>query len=175
VIPDLPDERYLTWLYQQVAPVRFRNPTRTFWSLLRLLYVKEFIWFVPNDDNRVADGKALRYEFVQDEGFEHVNEEWLNMGCSVLEMLIALSRRLAFEDGGEPRGWFWHLLRNLGLNEYNDANPPNPREVNNILDVLIWRQYDRDGNGGLFPLRNANEDQKYVEIWYQMSAYLLQD
>jgi hypothetical protein len=40
---------------------------------------------------------------------------------------------------------------------------------------VIWRTYDRRGHGGLFPLQRSNRDQRRVEIWYQLSEYLLQD
>lgn len=171
--PELPDDVYLRWLYRQVASVRVKNPTQTYWSLLRQLYTTEFVWFVPNDDNRVLDGIALRYEFLEDEGVSHVNEEWLDLGCSMLEMLIGLSRRLSFEADGEPRAWFWHLLRNIGLNELNDDVRPYPeKDVENVLNAVIFRQYGEDGHGGLFPLKHAIENQKKVELYYQMAAYL---
>lgn len=59
------DEQYLKWLYRQVASSKYRNPARTYWSLLRQLYTTEFVWTVPNDDNRVEDGRDLRYEFLK--------------------------------------------------------------------------------------------------------------
>lgn len=173
--PELPDDVYLRWLYRQVAQVHLENPSRTYWSLLRQLYKTEFVWFVPNDDNRVEDGKQLRYEFLNNENIEYVNPEWLHMGCSMLEMLIALSRRLAFEAEGRPRAWFWKLIHNLGLDELNDSVQPYPWEdVDHILENVIWRNYQPDGQGGLFPLQNAQQDQTKIEIWYQLQAYLLQ-
>ena len=87
------DDQYLTWLYSQTGSVRLRNKARTHWSLLRQLYSKEFVWLVPNDDNRVEDGRDLRYEFLHETGHTRASREWLAMGCSFLEMLVALSRR----------------------------------------------------------------------------------
>lgn len=172
--PELPDDAYLRWLYQQVAQVRLRNPSRTYWSLLRHLYTTEFVWFIPNDDNRVEDGRELRYEFIEETGIQNVNDEWLDLGCSMLEMLIALSRRLAFEAEGRPRAWFWHLLHNVNLDQLTDAAPYPEEEVSEILDTVIWRFYGKDGHGGLFPLKNARQDQTKIELWYQLAAYLLQ-
>lgn len=175
MIPELPDDAYLRWLYRQVASVHLENPSRTYWSLLRQLYTTEFVWFVPNDDNRVEDGKQLRYEFINDENIDYVNPEWLHMGCSMLEMLIALSRRLAFEAEGRPRAWFWKLMRNVGLDHLNDSVYPFPEDyVEQVLSTIIWRTYQPNGHGGLFPLKNAQQDQTKIEIWYQLSAYLLQ-
>lgn len=167
------DELYLTWLYSQVASPKARNPSRTYWTLLRQLYKKEFVWFVPNDDNRVEDGRYLRYEFLEAHHRSH-EDDWMDLSCSFLEMLIALSRRLSFQADGEPVIWFWHLIETLELANYNDNVIYPYDEVDEILDRVIWRTYEKDGKGGLFPLKNANRDQRQVEIWYQMSAYLIE-
>ena len=169
------DELYLTWLYNQVGSVKAKRSSRTYWSLLRQLYTKEFVWFVPNDDNRAEDGKELRYEFINDEGLEDVDPEWVTLGCSMLELLIGLSRRLTFETDREPQYWFWEMLKNIGLESYNDKVHPYPhKEIDAILERVIWRTYDRDGHGGLFPLKRATKDQRKIELWYQLSAYLLE-
>lgn len=166
------DELYFTWLYHHVAEDS-RNPSETYWKLLRQLYCKEFVWIIPNDDNRAEDGKDLRLEFVESEGID-VDHEWMNMTCSMLELLIGLSRRLSFEAEGEPRGWFWHMIENLGFEIYNDNSLYPEGEIDRRLDELIWRLYKRNGSGGLFPLKRPPEDQRNVEIWYQLSAYLLE-
>ncbi len=170
------DEQYLKWLYRQVASVKLKNPARTYWSLLRHLYKKEFVWLVPNDDNRVEDGRDLRYEFINEKGITP-DPNWMGIGCSMLEMLIGLSRRLAFEGEGLASGWFWHMLENLDLRNFSDAlfkeSVELDIEIDDILDRVIWRTYDSDGLGGLFPLKEPDEDQRDVELWYQMSAYVL--
>lgn len=176
------DERYFEWLYRQVASVRQKNPARTYWSLAKQLFTKEFVWLVPNDDNRVEDGRDLRYEFLNEvHGLEkhHVDPEWVGIGCSMFEMMIGLSRRLAFEDEGEPAGWFWLLCENLDIRKFNDKKYGEDEVyhaglVDETLDAVIWRTYEFDGRGGLFPLEEAAEDQRDVEIWYQLSAYLLE-
>lgn len=168
------DELYLAWLYRQVASDRLKNPSRTYWTLLRQLFTKEFIWIIPNDDNRVEDGRDLRIEFLEENGLYEVSSEWMELGCSFLEMLIALSRRLAFEADGSSVRWFWTLMENLNLSTYNDRTPIPLGEVDNILDTVIWRTYSPDGSGNLFPLKNATHNQQNVEIWYQLSAYVLE-
>lgn len=170
------DEQYLTWLYGQVGSVKLKNPARTHWSLLRQLYITEFVWFVPNDDNRVEDGKDLRREFLEDYDISDPDPEWMRLGCSMLEMMVALSRRLSFETEGEPLVWFWHLIETLDLLQFSDKNYNNSSErvVNDVLNNVIFRTYDPDGQGGLFPLRSPQEDQRRVEIWYQMQEYLLE-
>jgi len=168
------DEFYFKWLYSQVGSVRQRNTSKTYWSLLRQLYAKEFVWVVPNDDNRVEDGRELRHQFIEDLEIVRVDRNWMELGCSFLEMLVALSRRLAFETEGEPLEWFWVLIANLGLQSSNDRTPMPPEQIEEILNTVIWRTYNVDGAGGLFPLRSASQNQQKVEIWYQLCAYLLE-
>lgn len=166
------DELYLRWLYSQVASVKTRIRARTYWGLFRELYTTEFIWIVPNDDNRVMDGQLLREDFLAESELEIADREWMHLGCSFLEMLIALSRRLAFEAGGEPLDWFWHLLRNIELDHITDAQEIPREEISEKLNVIIFRTYKRNGIGGLFPLKRTSRDQREVEIWYQMFEYL---
>lgn len=172
--PGTLDDRYLTWLYGQVAEVKTRKSPRTFWNLFKQLYSTEFVWVVPNDDNRAEDGRQLRCEWAANTRSE-VDPNWLSLGCSFLELLIGLSRRLAFETDGDAPNWFWHLIDNLGLLDCNDRSNFKFEEVDERLFVVIWRTYDRCGNGGLFPLRRTKNDQRKVELWYQLSEYLLQD
>jgi hypothetical protein len=167
------DDAYLTWLYSQIGSVKLKNRARSYWRLARKLYTIEFIWFVPNDDNRVEDGRDLRFMFLEDSGHA-VDVNWMDLGCSFLEMLIGLSRRLSFEAEGEPRDWFWHLMDNLELRECNDRAPWPDEHVEDICNRVIFRTYSPDGTGGLFPLQDPKRDQRRVELWYQMSEYLLE-
>lgn len=169
------DELYLQWLYKQVADIRQKAPSRTYWSILRLLYTKEFVWWVPNDDNRVEDGRDLRYEFLHELGIDSVDRDWMEMGCSFLEMLIALSRRLAFEADSTTEECFWHFMETLDIAIYTDNIQIPHQDVEDILDRVIWRTYRKDGHGGLFPLRHPKEDQTKIELWYQLNAYLLEN
>ena len=167
------DELYFKWLYSQVGDPRIKNRNRTYWTILKQLYTKEFVWFVPNDDNRIQDGKELRYEFVDSEQLEDVDLNWVHLGCSMLELLVGLSRRLAFEAEGQPRDWFWHLMDNLGV-AYPDAYKYDEAAVDSILDRVIYRNYYWNGQGGLFPLQRTEKDQRNVELWYQLSEYVLE-
>jgi len=168
------DELYFTWLYDQVGDTRIMNPNRTYWRMLRLMFDKEFVWFVPNDDNRIADGKDLRYEFVDAAELNDVDLDWVHKGCSMFELFVGLSRRLSFEADGEPSDWFWHMVDNLGLRRFTDNRYFGDEEIDEVLERVIWRTYGYDGSGGLFPLKNPSQDQRKVELWYQLSAYLIE-
>lgn len=167
------DELYLHWLYEFIADPDVSSPSRTFWKLAKALYTKPFLWLIPNDDNRAEDGRFLREEFIEDLGLDDIDPDWMNLECSMLEMLIALSRRLSFQGEGESLDWFWHLIDNLGL-RFTDR-PRFPKDaVDEVLDRVVWRTYNRDGTGGLFPLRYPRQDQRDVEIWTQLNSYLLE-
>ncbi len=168
------DEQYFVWLYGQVADHTLTNPCDTYWNLFRVLYQKEFVWFVPNDDNRAVDGMLMRQAFAEQRGIFVTDEYWLRLGCSMLELLIAVARRLNYEDLNERSVsfWFWHLIQNLQLH-FSDAFKLPLRRIDDRLEMVIWRTYDENGKGGLFPFHRAAKDQRKVEIWYQLSAYLL--
>lgn len=167
------DELYLTWLYEEVADSEIASPSGTYWNLLRYLYETEYVWIVANDDNRWEDGRFLREEFIEDLELDVEDSLWMNLECSMLEMMVALSRRLSFLGEGEPREWFWHLIDNLGLHITDRQRFPKSR-VQEVLNTVIWRTYDADGTGGLFPLQNPRGDQRKIELWVQMNSYLLE-
>jgi hypothetical protein len=166
------EETYFKWLYHKVASVDFPTPSLTYWALLRELHNTEFVWLLPGDDNRAEDGIDVRKEFLNQMRFAR-DEEWLRIPCSVLEMLIAFSRRAEFQTDMPAREWFWIFMSNLELEELNDAASGVDRKVAEILDRLIWRTYRRDGYGGLFPLHHTDHDQRKVEIWYQFAEYVM--
>lgn len=170
------DSLYFEWLYGQVADPEIREPSLTYWELLRQLFTTEFKWRVHNDENRLQDGKALRLEFVRKSALDGVNPQWMNIGCSVLELLVGLSRHLAFLADGEPPFWFWQITENLGIRRYTDHvyDDDVRLDVAAILDHFIERRYQYNGAGGLFPLKHPHADQRGVELWYQMSAYILE-
>lgn len=168
------DELYFKWLYCQVGSVLEKNPSRSYFKLLGLLHEKDFVWIVPHDDNRAEDGRGLRREFLEYEDIHSPDPVWMRYPCSMLELLIGLSRRLNFLTDAEPRVWFWQLMENLGLDKYNDNTLVPDVEIDKVLENVIWRTYDRKGRGGLFPLRRPHEDQRDVELWDQMHAYLLE-
>lgn len=170
------DDRYFEWLYSQFAAVRNRNPAQSYWELSRYLFTREFTWFVPNDDNRVEDGKELRCEFLSEQGDDEFDPEWMDLGCSMLEMLVALARRASFESEATPVTWFGQFLVNMGVDGFTDSEWSDSARsiVDRLTTTVIDRTYLPDGRGGLFPLRQATRDQRKVELWFQMAEYLLE-
>lgn len=136
------------------------------------MFEKQFVWTVAYDDNRMADGLELRAEFAHENDLPVSIMERLGP-CSFLEVLIGLSKRLAFSAGGEAPGWAWQLLGNLELHRMTDPlRSAKERKAHELMDTCIWRTYRPDGQGGFFPLAWPDDDMTQVELWYQMSAYI---
>jgi hypothetical protein len=168
---------YFEWLYSQIARPNMRRKAHNHRYLTIQLHNKEFVWFVPNDDNRMQDGRDLRHEYAQERKLVgYLPTDWYHAPCSMLEMLVALARQLGFQTGDEPGVWFWHLIENLDLLKFNDAHYDERAEriIDHVLDRVISRTYGMSGAGGLFPLKHAQEDQREVELWRQLNAYLIE-
>ena len=96
------EEVYFNWLYSKVAYMPNPTPSLTFYTLFRDLHSTEFVWLISGDDNRAQDGLDLRREFFR-ESLIHQDPAWNDIGCSVLEMLIAFSRKAEFETDLDAR------------------------------------------------------------------------
>lgn len=158
------DVDYFEWLASQIASPKGKS----FTGLLERMHSLEFVWTVPHDENRLHDGLDLRYEFL-----DGSSKKMVLKGGTILEVLVGLSRRVAFTAGGDEYIWAWRLIKNLRLNRMSDPlSTENANRIDDILEALVWRTYSPNGRGGFFPLRHPTEDQREVEIWYQMNSYV---
>lgn len=160
---------YFTWLSAKV--VVSDQPSQSYSRLLELLYLYEFEWQLKGDENRAEDGCDLRDDFLIETGSRE-NALWDDDPPSMLEVLYALALRAEWQTEMSAVDWFWTFINNLGLGDQDD-DQFSEGYVYDILYSFVERTYESDGsNGGLFPLRKPKEDQREVEIWYQLSAYL---
>lgn len=169
------EETYFNWLYAKVVTIQGpQTPSNSYFTLMRDLHSTEFVWLMPGDDNRAADGMDLRKEFIQQAHLDF-NPPWMNIPCSVLEMFIALSRRAEFDTDIGSREWFWIFLENLNIADLTDANLGITQLVNEVLYTFVWRLYDRKGNGGMFPLNQSIHDQRKIEVYYQFCEWVTEN
>lgn len=162
------EELYFNWLCAKVLEDQERSD---WWELLSLLHQYEFVPTVQGDYNRASDGLEVRQEFIR---VTHYGQGpgWDHIGCSTLEMLIALANKASWQTSEPLRVWFWRFIENLKLDDYRRVEPDHIPDIEEKLYALVWRQYDDKGHGGLFPLRMTEYDQRMVEIWYQLAEYV---
>lgn len=164
---NLVDQPYYEWLISQIEFPRTLR--KSFDDVLLRLHETEFIWMISGDDNRAQDARDLRVEFKHQYSGRMKFKEFV----SVLEVMVAISRILEFVAGGKAPQWAWRLIDNLGLDHYPDPlNGTKTAKLDEILESLVWRTYEKNGRGGFFPLVFPREDQTKVEIWYQLNAYV---
>ena len=130
------------------------------------------------DSNRANDGLQLRVQFM--ERYGELGSSTNRGPCTMLEFLIGVAKRMSFLMGGEnepskTKEYFWHLIKNLRLLKLDDERYWELNGeffVDDAVQRVLDRTYGSDGNGGLFPLRFPSEDQRGVDIWMQMHAWL---
>lgn len=166
---------YFNWLYDLVCGDRYSDSI-SYKKLLDYLHSREFTYTIREDKNRAADGVDLRYRFAQEYHRGYV-PNCLDGPCSILEMMVALSLRCEetiMDDpqiGNRTSQWFWSMIANLGLGYMNDKRFD--REgADNIIDRFLNREFRPNGSGGLFTLRDCDQDLRDVEIWTIMLWYL---
>lgn len=176
------DDLYFKWLMDLMS-----EPSgEAFERLCHMLDQNVFQRRVGNDINRASDGLNLRRRFLDayaEADFDpRITNDFLELECSWLEMLIALSERLDYLYDGGIKERFMELIANLGLLTVLFTTSPQSRksvynEVDqDLIDMATARvdtgQIDINGRGGLFPLEGSDHsDQREVEIWAQVAAY----
>ena len=169
------NDEYFDWLCEVVDSKRFSKHV-SYKKLLMHLHNIEFTWFIPYDDNRADDGIMLRRKYALAHHDEELSD-YISGPCSVLEMMAALAIRCEesiMDDtlfGNRTGQWFWGMIRNLGLSPMNDSNF-DAEFVDDVIARFLNREYEPDGKGGLFTIKNCNHDLRTVEIWRQLSWYL---
>lgn len=143
---------------------------RKYRGLLRHLYSVQFRFIHPMDENRVFDALDLRKEYF--------NTDNVGGNASVLEVLLAFSRRIETEimsedpDKDRIERWFWVMLDNLGLLKTGIYD--SEEEINKILDIWMDRTYTKKGHGNIFSTSKSDTDLRDVELWWQMQRYLVE-
>lgn len=167
---------YFDWLYDTVCKSRV-NDSISYKRMFNHMHQKEFIFIIPNDINRAKDGTNLRYRYAMLRNDEEIFEILNDSPCSILEMMVAIAIRceetiMNNTSYGDRTGqWFWNMMSNIGISFMTDDRY-DKLFLENKLDILLKRDYRPDGKGGLFYIRNCEDDLRDVEIWTQLCWYL---
>ena len=174
-------ESYFDWLCERVG-IQDKHVKDS--QAIDILYTttfevcKKYQKQVALDEARIEDALSMREKFMNDSDFEPMFDTRFLLGVglsdvSIFEIIVALADRMVYNcsDSIDRDAAFFIMFRNLfsGIDE-NDIEKLHER-VQNFLD----REYGKDGFGGLFPLKNPKKDQRKVEIWYQMMAYIIEN
>lgn len=161
------EDLYFAWLVGLIDD----GETEDYSELLRYLYSREFTWSIDFDSNRAAYGLDLRERFISENDFGERMMRYMPQGpCSVLEMMIGLA--ISCESVvGEADKWFWFMIKNLGLKDCTN-DEFDEYDVKHIIDIFLNRKFRPDGKGGLFYIKNSENDLRQIEIWYQFMFYV---
>jgi hypothetical protein len=174
-------EKYFNWLYSQVFSVRDLFSESSYMIVCDIMHQMPFQVTVDHDDNRAADGLELRNEFIFSYDLMRVTPEdlvhLLTNDASVFEVLLALAKRADFLIEKTVPGWFCEFIENLRLSKYPDkkVQPGQHFTIDRVLRKFNDRKYTARGLGGIFPLKHPDQDQREVELWYQMAAYMTEN
>lgn len=175
---ELQDGWYFEGLYDTVAAEREKVTDLSYRMLLGVLDGVEFKDTRGIDGNRIQDAQELRADLITEMDLDHVYVRPFP-NVSLFEVMVAIAERLGQITGDEDRGfWFWEMVSNLTLDGIDDtefwSDPESyEAEILDRADDVININYDRDGLGGLFLLREgvAPQDMRDTELWYQMQYY----
>ena len=166
---------YFTWL-TGIVYKHSRPKEISYEKLLKHLHKLNFKYLFERDGNRAEDGISLRYRFSCERPDLEDVELYLDGPCSMLEMMVALAMRCEeiMDDpriGDRTSQWFWNMIVSLGLGYMSDTRFDG-EIVNDIVIRFINREYEPNGAGGLFTIRNCDRDVREVEIWTQACWYM---
>ena len=63
------------------------------------------------------------------------------------------------------------MIVNLGLGSMYDKKY-DPVYIDEVIETFLLREYEPDGTGGLFTIKDCERDLRDEEIWTQLSWYL---
>lgn len=170
------ENRYFEWMVTLVCENRFVG-NNSYRKLLSYLHDTEFIYYLHRDGDRATDGMDLRYRFAYYNQDLQDAEKYLTGPCSVLEMMIALAIRCEEQIMVDPKigdrtgQWFWKMVVSLGLGGMLDSRFDSAYVEKSVYKFLN-REYETDGRGGLFTVRNSTRDMRDISIWDQLSYFL---
>ena len=179
------EDAYYRWLIDLLDDDMIRV---NYQKMMSQLFHMDYFWEYEYDGNRALDGLHLRKEYGQSIGYP---EFGLPQSCSVLEMMIALARRIDNEIMFEPSighkmlEWFWLMICNLGLDKFDDFSY-DPFIIEEIMYTFMHHLYEINGVGSPFPCFGTNKkesirarilaaDFRKVDLWWHMNQYFLEN
>lgn len=172
-------DSYFDWIINKL----FDNKTTMdlYTPLLRTLNSIPFEWSIELDENRQKDAQDLRYIFGDENGYyeSEICRELDIVPPSLFEVIAALIFRVQDSMLGDfdvvitNQQIILDCLKSLKLNDLTgDMSFDDLYYIDNIIGTLYSREYEYNGEGGLFTVESPKSDMRDTELWYQMMWYL---
>lgn len=163
---------YQNWLVYRMNVVPYKN----YGMLLRELYRWEFWSDIPYDEDRGADGIALRGVWADEVGYRGV----VNFGPPrILETFVGIALRIEDKIFGGPWAdeWdykriFWDLINNLGLTDFDEILSASDYEKVGTLLENFLKKVSRDTFPNIFRFSVTPKNLRKMNIWTQMGLYI---
>lgn len=184
-------EAYKEWLIDQLNGDRGAGG---YSELYGIMHGIPFLPIMEMDWNRNDEGLNLAKEWAETEPVENetdvdictaMDEVHQNGFCTMLELIVVMSRRIQFElmDSEYDKDiseWANELIWNIGLGDYRNVRVLHDYDaaenaVAEVVGSVIFRQYGWDGEGGFFPLESPTRDQRYEQLITQMNDYIAEN
>lgn len=181
---------YFEWLVSKVTSpvVPADESARAVMSALYSIRIRDLP--MAEDEPRLVDGKQLRMEYEDERCVNaFAPEDVANPDadlCTVLEMLVALSRRMddimrdPLDMSSSAPSWFWGMVSTMVGQWYYPccywSFPVNSATVHIVSDCalrFLGRQYDGSGhNGNIFVGLPPGIDIREIDIWTQACWFM---
>ena len=158
---------YFEWLYKKA----FADDS--YLELAKILFNIRFTWSVSFDKNRAADGISMRRSYLFENGRARESYHWDDSECTFFEMFVGLATKFAMLLDKDVHDSVLHLLRNTEFYSMKNGYV-GEYDALAVTDTIMDRTYDFDGDRGFFPLRTPKQDQRDVELLYQMNQYIIE-
>lgn len=162
---------YFNWLLDYVNPNHSHSKLIDEMHRFTFTYKPEF----PLDSNVALAGKDIILDYIEENNIKNPVPLLRGKGCSFLEALIGLAKiyqRMNDSSENADKNFFWEMLDNSSLIEYDDDNF-DLKKVMKIISKIIDRQYRADGVNTLFPRKKGMSVQnRDLPLIHQMNAYI---
>lgn len=176
IINDELSQAYYEWLVYDILSSR-----PNWFPILKVLHSRDYVPIMIMDDSRAKDGVNMRDIYMSKVNNTYAvvqgSNPWVDIPCSMLEMMIAFAIRIKEEFYSEYDDIFdmttiifSSFMSSLGI----DTETITEEELNIIINNFICRNYDPSGKGSLFNLsgKTLDIDWRDPPIWNQMLAWV---
>lgn len=149
-------ETYARWLLNKIDAKEIH--------LFKSLIKYPFYAILKEDESRIGDARRLRDAFndLSGNGIYETDDR-----ITILELLVSFAIRIDndFLDIG-PGIIFFEMV------SYLELSCPQTMMLKERLERFVYRTYDQNGMGGIFPLKNPEKNQREVPLWNQAMAFI---